>query len=241
MLEINDKFADDQAELLKLFLTGKELPEGTMSYFELAGFLFAVCCSPDFVPPSEWIPVIFAEGEAVYQDIDEAQDALGAIMSLYNHILSGVKRRDISLPPDLIVRDPAIENMQPDADLSQWSKGFMNGHSWLCEAWDETLPDELDEELGALEFVLFFFAERKLAEGFIREMWQGDQTLDEAAAIVLPVFDESMRSYANLGLSIQETLAEFNMGMGNAGVQVPNRNDPCPCGSGKKFKKCCLM
>ncbi|MEW6759152.1 MAG: SEC-C metal-binding domain-containing protein, partial [Acidobacteriota bacterium] len=20
----------------------------------------------------------------------------------------------------------------------------------------------------------------------------------------------------------------------------PGRNDPCPCGSGKKFKKCCL-
>ncbi|HBA4208031.1 TPA: YecA family protein, partial [Escherichia coli] len=21
---------------------------------------------------------------------------------------------------------------------------------------------------------------------------------------------------------------------------MPGRNDPCPCGSGKKFKKCCL-
>ena len=21
--------------------------------------------------------------------------------------------------------------------------------------------------------------------------------------------------------------------------QEPNRNDPCPCGSGKKYKKCC--
>ncbi len=21
--------------------------------------------------------------------------------------------------------------------------------------------------------------------------------------------------------------------------KVPDRNDPCPCGSGKKFKKCC--
>ena len=22
--------------------------------------------------------------------------------------------------------------------------------------------------------------------------------------------------------------------------KTPGRNDPCPCGSGKKFKKCCL-
>lgn len=24
------------------------------------------------------------------------------------------------------------------------------------------------------------------------------------------------------------------------GVRKPGRNSPCPCGSGKKFKKCCL-
>jgi hypothetical protein len=23
-------------------------------------------------------------------------------------------------------------------------------------------------------------------------------------------------------------------------IQRPGRNDPCPCGSGKKFKRCCL-
>ncbi|HAO21754.1 MAG: hypothetical protein BWK80_28225 [Desulfobacteraceae bacterium IS3] len=26
-----------------------------------------------------------------------------------------------------------------------------------------------------------------------------------------------------------------------AGKQKIGRNDPCPCGSGKKYKKCCLM
>jgi hypothetical protein len=23
-------------------------------------------------------------------------------------------------------------------------------------------------------------------------------------------------------------------------MSIPNRNDPCPCGSGKKYKQCCL-
>lgn len=26
----------------------------------------------------------------------------------------------------------------------------------------------------------------------------------------------------------------------DSGIFFPRRNDPCPCGSGKKFKKCCL-
>jgi uncharacterized protein YecA (UPF0149 family) len=25
------------------------------------------------------------------------------------------------------------------------------------------------------------------------------------------------------------------------GEQAPGRNDPCPCGSGKKYKKCCFV
>jgi hypothetical protein len=24
-------------------------------------------------------------------------------------------------------------------------------------------------------------------------------------------------------------------------AQKPGRNDPCPCGSGRKYKKCCLV
>lgn len=28
--------------------------------------------------------------------------------------------------------------------------------------------------------------------------------------------------------------------MGQLTVKKPDRNDPCPCGSGKKFKKCCI-
>lgn len=24
-------------------------------------------------------------------------------------------------------------------------------------------------------------------------------------------------------------------------MSEPGRNDPCPCGSGKKYKKCCLL
>jgi len=34
-----------------------------------------------------------------------------------------------------------------------------------------------------------------------------------------------------------EMIGEVGQGEGN--VDKVGRNDPCPCGSGKKFKKCC--
>lgn len=32
----------------------------------------------------------------------------------------------------------------------------------------------------------------------------------------------------------------FSNGTLNYGVEKPGRNEPCPCGSKKKFKNCCL-
>jgi len=33
----------------------------------------------------------------------------------------------------------------------------------------------------------------------------------------------------------------FSKGLKALGGKLPGRNAPCPCGSGKKFKKCCLQ
>jgi SWIM/SEC-C metal-binding protein len=41
--------------------------------------------------------------------------------------------------------------------------------------------------------------------------------------------DENIRDLENL--QIKQTTA--------VGTKKANRNDPCPCGSGKKYKKCC--
>jgi uncharacterized protein YecA (UPF0149 family) len=45
---------------------------------------------------------------------------------------------------------------------------------------------------------------------------------------------------------IQKTVRPFNCGKSHDNMPVvniskPRRNDPCPCGSGIKFKRCCLL
>lgn len=240
MLESIDRFTNVKAETLMKFLTAPERPEGTMTFFELEGFLFAVGCSPEFVPPSEWLPVVFNEGDAGYQSMDEAKSILATIMSLYNHIASEVSARQVTLPPRLVIEKDAIDNLDPGAHLCQWSRGFVEGHTWLQESWDQIVPDELDEELGSFELVLSFFADHRMAEAFLQEMMRKESTLDEAAATILPLIEGAMQGYAHLGRSIKETLAKFSGSEEEPGNLLPGRNDPCPCGSGKKFKKCCM-
>jgi hypothetical protein len=43
-----------------------------------------------------------------------------------------------------------------------------------------------------------------------------------------------------LDLSGPATLPELPSGHAHSLSGMPSRNDPCPCGSAKKFKRCCL-
>jgi len=128
----------------------------------------------------------------------------------------------------------------------RWGNGhwdFFQGHDWLMEMWEHYTPDELDEELGSSLMIMSFFSDRKLADAHYRETGKSRKLSQEKfATTMLEMFEAAMRSYAHLGRSIQTVLA----GRGQAGSpyveeEKIGRNDPCPCGSGKKYKKCCLQ
>ena len=231
-----------QNQLLTRFLASPERPEGTLSYHGVQGFLFAVACAPDLIKPSEWLPVIFDDQDAQYASMEEAQSVLEALMVLYNAVNAQVLEGNVALPDDIPLEAPALENVGNTTALGQWSKGYFWGHDWLVELWDQYTPDELDEELGSCLMILSFFYDRKLAEAYHQEVVKsGGQSLDEFAEKLLGMFEDAMRSYAHLGRSILAALVEHSSPQGSYKREGKvGRNDPCPCGSGKKYKHCCL-
>ena len=225
---------------LRAFLEHPARPAGTLSYHELQGFLFTVVSAPELVPPSDWLPIIFGEEEAGFASPDEAQEILGQIMTLYNTINAAVLDPPTLLPADCPLRDDVLANFEDEAPIAQWSRGFLRGHQWLAELWEETLPEELQEELDATLTALSFFSSREMAEGFHAEAATGEQSLEAMADAIHRVLPTAVAQYAYMGRSIATVLVEPD-----ADTPVPTRdtkvgrNDPCPCGSGKKYKKCC--
>ena len=143
------------------------------------------------------------------------------------------------IPPGCEIRPQAIDNLAADAPLSQWAVGFSMGYDYLVESWNEYTPEEFDEELGSVLMVLTFFSSPKLAKAYHKE-GTGERSLSELADTVVTLFPEAMRAFAYLGRSIYQVRYEA----GDFAEPPPisreiGRNDPCPCGSGKKFKKCC--
>jgi uncharacterized protein len=193
------------------------------------------------VRPSEWLPLVFGGNEGGWEDLDQTQAMLEAIMGLYNHINLGVLEGEPVLPPGCTVHAEPLDNFEPGAPLSEWARGFSGGYGWLENAWDDMAPEEFDAELDADLMILSFFSSRELAETYRDEIEsQGlsrKRTLAELADVVIKEIPDAMQSIAHMGRALYEAVL--------ARPQTPvrsekiGRNDPCPCGSGRKYKKCC--
>lgn len=161
---MHEDFSQTDIEELTSFLADPKRPEGTLCFQELQGFLFAVACSPETIPPTEWFSAIGDDEDLRFQDDSEMQKIMGLIITLYNGINSSALERSKSMPLGCEFQPDIGDNFDPGLAVSQWSQGFMAGHDWLAEVWDEYLPEELDGEFGSTALVLSFFSSRDLAE-----------------------------------------------------------------------------
>jgi uncharacterized protein len=207
-----------------------------MCFFEAQGFLFAVAVAPDLVPPSDWLPLVLGEKPPPFVSEAHAQAIIGELMALYNGIVEEVNKDAVKLPEQCRFREEILENLAEDAPVSQWSRGFGQGHFWLEESWGTTDSDELDEELGPLLTPLTFFSSRQVAEEIHAECTDKKLSLTDIAELMHELFPEAMSSYALLGGALRSEPPHREPHH----VTKVGRNEPCPCGSGKKYKRCCM-
>jgi len=219
------------------FLEQPERPPGMLHYHEVQGFLFAVATAPELVRPSEWMPIVFGGEEAEYADLEEARTILAALMALYNDVNASVRSARPALPLDCRFRKDASANLADDAPVSRWSRGFMRGYQWLRDDWDECVPDEHERDFVAMIMALSFFGSEALAASFLKEIGQDD--LHSGAVRFRRVFPDALAEFARIARLIQDVLLKHGVPAAPPPKPKVGRNDPCPCGSGRKYKKCC--
>lgn len=225
------------ASALASFLEQPDRPAGTLRYHELQGFLFAVASAPDLVRPSEWMPEVFGGQEAGFESLEEAQAILPELMSLYNAVNASVASERATLPSDCRFGRTVLANFDNDAPIAWWSRGFLRGHQWLEDEWDPYVPDQFDQEFAMVLMTLSFFASRPLAGAYLKELGRTD--LAEAATLFRRAFPDALAEYARLGRSIHKVLIDHAVENDPRVRSKVGRNDPCSCGSGRKYKKCC--
>jgi uncharacterized protein len=224
-------FSKSDEAVLRKFLSSPLRPEGTMTYVAFRGYLFGLSSGPTVVPPSVWMPGVFGDENARYADLEDARAVVGSVMSAYNHTNAMISGK-LDLTPDAV----GI-HLESESELVEWSMGFTLGYQLVRESWARALDGrekEVRGEFTATALTLLIWADR-------------DKYLDDVDPLHRETFLEECRQaipsalarHAALGLRLfREALAQGRASIRRA--PKVGRNDPCPCGSGKKFKKCCL-
>ncbi len=211
-----------QLKQLDDFLLSESVPEDCMTLTELDGFLAAVVVCPEMIMPSEWVPEIWGSDEPVFDDMEQAQAISGTIMARYNDI---IKELDADNYGPIFDYDERTEETLWEI----WAEGFFKGISLRSDAWRFAHNVKAHEAFSL--FIRLFELTNK-PENEI-ESFDGDEQLLEMApdVIVHTVYELHKDRKKLTGNPFQAA---------NQNTPKVGRNDLCPCGSGKKFKKCCL-
>jgi len=201
---------------------------------EIDGFFAALICSPDVAKPSEYLPEIWGGGEMAddeaFADQQELQDFVNLIFRHWNSMVRILQGNDVFAP--LLFQDE-----EGTAHANDWARGFMRGVRLHHESWRELLDDE---EHGGPLIPIMVLAHEHDPDPEMRPYKDNiDVELREklilgiagAVTAIYRYFAPQRRMMA-AGLGAERTA--YRQAEGKIG-----RNDPCPCGSGKKYKHCC--
>ncbi|MEA9390423.1 YecA family protein [Acerihabitans sp. TG2] len=191
---------------------------------ELDGFLTAIISGPQTIAPSQWIPALWGgqEHQPGWESQAQLQRFFDPIFKHMNGIVSSLMDE-----PDQFTAMFAIRNIDEKEIIvaEEWCFGYMRG----VELGDWTgLPPAMQIHLDA---IALHGCEKNfpLLDKLTLEQHQQSVGFIEPAARALHRYYLDQRRDA---LTPRATPVK----------QMPKvgRNDPCPCGSGKKFKHCCL-
>ena len=220
---------EDDFDALEAILVSDAVPADCMNLEMLDGYLAAIACSPTPIPVEQWMPGVwsadadsmsFASGSAM-------QEAIALVLRYHNEVMTTLLAEE-GWEPFCYAPDEADDDAPALGD--EWANGFDQGLECWPEDWDQGLTEEQAEAVRVrVEAIMAPWEEENAgqADDETRLGWLRDAA-DGARAVAA--------EWQALG---RPGAAPVEVASAPARRGGPGRNDPCPCGSGKKYKHCC--
>ena len=225
----------------ELIHLGKFLEEGEekgwLGLTALHGFLCALITGPHLIPPSEWHVGAFGEEGLEFSSQEEAQEIMMLMSRLNNHIIYQLGNH-ITCEPILYDKGQIIDYKNSEEQLARWCAAYIEG-----TRFDGTWHEEESAVCLLLPFAVlsneFSLVGDKDDEGnIINDDSKQRMNFIENIPLYMQELYElwlSLREYAGEENEYQRAYTPYERPTEKIG-----RNELCPCGSGKKYKKCCL-
>lgn len=199
--------------------TGEDL-ESILSVSELDGFMTAVLSGPEDIDAAEWFAAIFSGEPPDFEADPRVQQAFAWIVRHADNIEAILAEEPEEFEPLFSYEEvDGVEVEMPD----EWCMGYLRGVSLRGELWEPLWEDDPE----ALTAIALFGTE----EGWDELEQLDEQTQGEFRDMVPAV----VRAIYNYWQVVRNPPTTVRRGEPKIG-----RNDPCPCGSGQKYKQCCM-
>lgn len=190
---------------------------------ELDGYLTGLIVSPDLVPQSQWLKPIWGDAPPEFADAGELQHFLDLLMRHYNGILG-----DLDHPADY---EPIfdLDTRTGETLWELWIEGFSKAMKLAPRGWNRIRASDDAGPKAALAGITQLAS---FADGRNTLSREEEDRWDREAPDLIPIWVQLLHEWRLE--NDQHRPATVTSGK-------TGRNDPCPCGSGKKYKKCCGM
>jgi uncharacterized protein len=189
---------------------------------ELDGFVAGLLVCPELIPPSEWLPFVWGTDDAApaFDDLDHANRVLRLIMEHYNLVASILMRDPGAYAPLL-----PVDDRNGDIIWEVWIEGFETAVKLRPKAWKRMLDADAEtaEAMAGMLALAAWAADDESVQA-------KPDDLDEMAPDLIAPWIVTLNAWR---------LANYVAPQGPARRTKVRRNDPCPCGSGRKYKRCC--
>jgi len=210
------------------------------------GFLAALVCSRRAIPPAEYWPVLLGDSFVAAQQMEfvwhwkrrwrEVEQALDADVEALDD--------DRSYQPEVLDTRGAIASLPEEEQaevageaIPSFAQVYALGFMFAVENWPEDWAPPRDKEAAgmldeALEAIVALTEDDTGKPELSMFSEDGppsvsQRRLDDFGAAIWAVYD-LRQLWKSMGPRVETVRKEA----------TPGRNDPCPCGSGKKYKKC---
>jgi uncharacterized protein len=225
-MHLEEPLSDKEFQELDQFLLSDRCAEDGMTMDTLHGYMTALVIGPQEISMAEWLPAVWGSDPSkapVFKSDKEMERITGLMARFMNEIA--------------ITFEVAPKEFEPLYCEHEWEgKALLDGEAW---AWGFCLGMDLrpalwqaiqDSPLAPLMRSIYLLGAEEIEE---EDMVLVDDPVkrDKLAVEVEAAMTEIYKFWAPLRTSAVTPLQRETPKIG--------RNDDCPCGSGKKHKKCC--
>ena len=227
--------------ILQNYLSAPQRNTDCFDLDQFHGAMTAVLSSPETISDIDVGLLVLGE-EAGYEDpwFDDVE------LSQAKIVFENSLGEELALDRfDLRSRYPQLQtDKRPTHQFARWCDGYLQGYLLTESAWREAYDflshekfRELEENHLAMLGMCAVLADWDVA---LAEN-EHPERLENSLPQLLETIHDGVKVVHRLALILEEN--RLNAKKARQTVRLGpkiGRNDPCPCGSGKKYKKCCL-